>query len=183
GLGVGGKSGIGGAGWSGFTVRVIGRRADLSFEGAEYQACDINDFPRLREVIQGCHAVVHLAALPNPSMGAPQEVFRVNAQGTFNVFRQRLRRASAGSYRPARSTRPGSFTGWSQPRSTICPSMRITRSFRQTHIHFPSTLSRILGITSGGAKALPTLPTACHMWRRPACTIPSPSGGRSFNHW
>jgi nucleoside-diphosphate-sugar epimerase len=71
---------------SGFAVRVIGRRADLSFEGAEYQSCDVNDYPRLREVIRGCQAVVHLAALPNPSLGTPQEVFRVNAQGTFNVF-------------------------------------------------------------------------------------------------
>lgn len=71
---------------SGFTVRVIGRRADLSFEGAEYQACDISDYPRLREMIRGCQAVVHLAALPSPAMGTPQEVFRVNVQGTFNVF-------------------------------------------------------------------------------------------------
>lgn len=70
----------------GYAVRVIGRRADLSFEGAEYQPCDINDFPRLREVIRGCDAVVHLAALPNPAKGSPEEIFYANAQGTFNVF-------------------------------------------------------------------------------------------------
>jgi nucleoside-diphosphate-sugar epimerase len=71
---------------SGFAVRVIGRRADLSFEGAEYQSCDINDYPRLREVIRGCQAVVHLAALPSPAYGTPQDIFHINAQGTFNVF-------------------------------------------------------------------------------------------------
>jgi NAD(P)-dependent dehydrogenase (short-subunit alcohol dehydrogenase family) len=71
---------------SGYAVRVIGRRPDLSFEGAEYQVCDINDYPRLREAIRGCQAVVHLAAIPSPDMGTPQEIFHINAQGTFNVF-------------------------------------------------------------------------------------------------
>jgi len=70
----------------GYTVRVIGRREGMAFEGAEYQSCDINDYSRLREVMRGCEAVVHLAALPNPAQGAPEEVFRVNCQGTFNVF-------------------------------------------------------------------------------------------------
>ena len=71
---------------SGFGVRVIGRRANLSFEGAEYQSCDVNDYPRLREAIRGCQAVVHLAAVPNPSQATPEELFRVNASGTFNIF-------------------------------------------------------------------------------------------------
>ncbi len=70
---------------NGYAVRVIGRRADLVFEGAEYRSCDINDYPRLRESIRGCDAVVHLAAVPNPA-GRPEEIFHVNAQGTFNVF-------------------------------------------------------------------------------------------------
>ena len=69
----------------GYAVRVIGRRENLTFEGAEYQSCDVNDYPRLREVIRGCDAVVHLAAVPNPA-GRPEEIFHVNAQGTFNVF-------------------------------------------------------------------------------------------------
>lgn len=70
----------------GYAVRVIGRRPDMVFEGAEYLSCDINNYAQLREVIRGCDGVVHLAALPNPSAGTPEEVFRVNAQGTFNVF-------------------------------------------------------------------------------------------------
>jgi nucleoside-diphosphate-sugar epimerase len=71
---------------AGHKVRVIGRRADVVFEGAEYLACDINNYIHLREVIRGCEAVVHLAALPNPSSASPEETFRVNALGTFNVF-------------------------------------------------------------------------------------------------
>lgn len=70
----------------GFGVRVIGRKPDVHMEGAEYQVCDVNDYPRLRELIRGCDAVVHLAAIPNPAGGPPQELFHVNCQGTFNVF-------------------------------------------------------------------------------------------------
>ena len=70
----------------GYTVRVIGRRTDMEFEGAEYLSCDINNYPQLREVIHGFQAVVHLAAIPNPAGGSPEDIFRVNCQGTFNVF-------------------------------------------------------------------------------------------------
>lgn len=68
------------------TVIVIGRRSDIQIEGAQYQVCDVNDYPSLREVIRGCEAVVHLAAIPNPGVTSPEELFRVNCAGTFNVF-------------------------------------------------------------------------------------------------
>jgi len=68
------------------SVIVIGRRADMQFEGAQYLACDINDYPALREAARGCDAIVHLAAVPNPGVTTPEELFRVNASGTFNVF-------------------------------------------------------------------------------------------------
>lgn len=70
----------------GFSVLVIGRREGMEFEGADYAACDIGDYPRLREVIRGCDAVIHLAAIANPGAGTPEQVFAANAQGTFNVF-------------------------------------------------------------------------------------------------
>ena len=68
------------------TVIVIGRRTDIQIDGAQYQVCDINDYPSLREVIRGCDAVVHLAAIPNPGVTSPEELFRINCAGTFNVF-------------------------------------------------------------------------------------------------
>jgi NAD(P)-dependent dehydrogenase (short-subunit alcohol dehydrogenase family) len=71
---------------NGFSVRVIGRRPGIVFEGAEYQSCDINDYAHLREVIRGCEAVVHLAAIPNPTFGTPEQTFHINGCGTFNVF-------------------------------------------------------------------------------------------------
>jgi nucleoside-diphosphate-sugar epimerase len=79
---------------SGQRVRIIDRQAeqDLSeearelIERVEYATCDINDIDRLREQMAGCDQVVHLAALPSPAVGRPEEVFRVNADGTFKVF-------------------------------------------------------------------------------------------------
>ena len=71
---------------NGHSVVVIGRRPGMVIAGAEYQSCDVNDYPRLREVIRGCKAVVHLAAIPSPGMGTPEQIFNVNASGTFNVF-------------------------------------------------------------------------------------------------
>jgi NAD(P)-dependent dehydrogenase (short-subunit alcohol dehydrogenase family) len=70
----------------GYGVRVIGRRSGLAFEGAEYRVCDVNDYPALREAVRGCTAVVHLAAIANPGYGTPEEIFRINCSGSFNVF-------------------------------------------------------------------------------------------------
>ncbi len=70
----------------GHTLRVIGRRPGLVFEGAEYRVCDVNDYAALREAVRGFEAVIHLAAIPNPAFGTPEEIFRVNCSGTFNVF-------------------------------------------------------------------------------------------------
>lgn len=70
----------------GYSVRVIGRQEEVSLEGVEYLSCDIVDFGRLREAVRGCNAIVHLAALANPSRGTLEEIFKVNCQGTFNVF-------------------------------------------------------------------------------------------------
>jgi nucleoside-diphosphate-sugar epimerase len=72
---------------SGHTVRVIGRRAGVTLEQAEYQSCDINDYRALCDQLKGMEAVVHLAAIPHPSLAAGQEIFRVNCSGTFNVYR------------------------------------------------------------------------------------------------
>lgn len=78
----------------GYRVRIVDRLAeqDLSeearqlLERAEYATCDINNIDALREQMTGCDQVVHLAALPAPSVGRPEEVFHVNADGTFKVF-------------------------------------------------------------------------------------------------
>ena len=70
----------------GHEVRVIGRRAGLKVARAEYRQCDVTDIACLKVQAKGFDAIVHLAALGNPSLGPPEEVFRANCQGTFNVY-------------------------------------------------------------------------------------------------
>ena len=67
-------------------VRVIGRRPDMNIEGAEYRQCDVTDYDRLCEQMKDMEAVVHLAAIPHPAMGAGKEIFYVNCAGTFNIY-------------------------------------------------------------------------------------------------
>jgi nucleoside-diphosphate-sugar epimerase len=71
----------------GHHVRVIGRTEHITIEGAEYRACDVGDFERLRDTMRGMQAVVHLAAIRHPSMAPGQEIFRLNCSGTYNVYR------------------------------------------------------------------------------------------------
>jgi nucleoside-diphosphate-sugar epimerase len=71
----------------GFSVRVVGRSKNVAIPNAEYAACDIADYSRLREMVRGFDAVVHLAAVRNPFDAPSEQVFLANAQGTFNVYK------------------------------------------------------------------------------------------------
>ncbi|MFT7695750.1 MAG: nucleoside-diphosphate-sugar epimerase, partial [Candidatus Latescibacterota bacterium] len=57
---------------SGHDVRVIGLDDSMPIAGAEYRACDINDYASLRKQVKGIEGIVHLAALPHPSRGTPE---------------------------------------------------------------------------------------------------------------
>ena len=70
----------------GWDVRVIGILPDVEIEGAKYTQCDIEDYAKLREQVHGCHAIVHLAAIPSPISHPAQDMYRINTAGTFNVF-------------------------------------------------------------------------------------------------
>jgi nucleoside-diphosphate-sugar epimerase len=70
----------------GHEVRVLDLQIEAPIPGADCRAGDVTDFAGLREHIAGMEGVVHLAAYPHPSMAAGQEMFRVNVDGTFNVF-------------------------------------------------------------------------------------------------
>ncbi|MGC4069147.1 MAG: NAD(P)-dependent oxidoreductase [Polyangiaceae bacterium] len=49
--------------------------------------CDVTDVDGLAALARGCDAVVHLAALGTPWASSEEEIFRVNASGTFCVYR------------------------------------------------------------------------------------------------
>ncbi len=70
----------------GHEVRVIGRRAGIVIEGADYRTCDITDYDGLCQQMEGMEAVVHLAAIPHPALAPGQEIFRINCAGAFNVY-------------------------------------------------------------------------------------------------
>jgi nucleoside-diphosphate-sugar epimerase len=55
-------------------------------EGIDYRVGDITHFDQMREVVRGCEAIVHLAAIPNPIFVAPHELFQINVQGTYNIY-------------------------------------------------------------------------------------------------
>ena len=69
-----------------WTVRVIDKVDEIDIVDVEYAACDVTDFESLRTQMRGCELVVHMAALPSPTLGPGSEVFRINVAGTFNVF-------------------------------------------------------------------------------------------------
>ncbi len=70
----------------GHLVRVIGRGAGHTIPGAEYQVCDIRDYGALRAAMRGMEGVVHLAAIPHPSMGTGIEIFDANCGGSYRVY-------------------------------------------------------------------------------------------------
>jgi len=71
---------------NGWDVRVVDRKPEFEMAGIDYQVCDITNFDDLRDKMRGCEVVVHLAAIANPMFVAPPELFRVNVQGTYNVY-------------------------------------------------------------------------------------------------
>lgn len=47
---------------------------------------DVRDLPALRRAMQGCGAVVHMAALIDDDAGTPEEIIAVNLLGTWHVL-------------------------------------------------------------------------------------------------
>ena len=86
GLGTVGKAVVARLVGKGYAVRVIDRQPEAGLEGVEYTACDITDYPALRQQVRGCSGIIHLAALPQPSSSTAEEIYRINTAGTFNVF-------------------------------------------------------------------------------------------------
>ena len=55
-------------------------------DSAEFRQADLNDYPSLLRAFDGCAAIIHLAAVPDPGIVSPEELFRVNVLGTFNAL-------------------------------------------------------------------------------------------------
>ena len=70
----------------GWDVRVIGIEADCPISGVSYAQCDILDVPALATHVEGCDAIVHLAAIPSTRTHPNETLFNINVAGTYNVF-------------------------------------------------------------------------------------------------
>ena len=71
---------------NGWDVRVIGIEPDCDIDGATYTQCDILDFDALCGHVEGCDAIVHLAAIPTTQTHPNSALFEINVAGTYNVF-------------------------------------------------------------------------------------------------
>lgn len=67
-------------------VTVVDRLAPADTAGC-YQVLDLTSWETVNALAGDWDAIVHLAAIPNPFLGAWEEVLRVNMLGTFNVLR------------------------------------------------------------------------------------------------
>ena len=70
----------------GWEVRVIGIESDCPIEGVQYTQCDILDVAALASQVEGCDAIIHLAAIPSTRTHPNETLFNIDVAGTYNVF-------------------------------------------------------------------------------------------------
>ncbi|MFN2233032.1 MAG: NAD-dependent epimerase/dehydratase family protein [Anaerolineales bacterium] len=71
----------------GHEVRVLDLQCEPPIKGAECRQGSILDFASLHQHMQGMEGVIHLAAYREPSMAPETQLFQVNVDGTFKIFR------------------------------------------------------------------------------------------------
>ncbi len=94
---------------NGWDVRVIDLASECDIEGVSYAQCDILDFAALEKQVEGCDAIVHLAAIPTTMSHPESTVFEVNVAGSYNVFEAAER---AGVKRIAQASSINAFGGY-----------------------------------------------------------------------
>jgi UDP-glucose 4-epimerase len=63
------------------------RRAEPgSADSPEFRWADLKEPASLEKAFAGCDAVIHLAAVPDPGLVSPEELFKTNVLGTFNAL-------------------------------------------------------------------------------------------------
>ena len=94
---------------NGWDVRVIDLASECDIEGLSYTQCDILDFAALEKQVEGCDAIVHLAAIPTTMTHPESTVFEINVAGSYNVFEAAER---AGVKRIAQASSINAFGGY-----------------------------------------------------------------------
>ena len=81
----------------------------MRYSGVHYAHCDILDFAALSKQVEGCDAIVHLAAIPSTWTHPNPTVFEVNVAGSYNVFEAA---ECAGVKRIAQASSINAFGGY-----------------------------------------------------------------------
>src|ERR1035437_4882078 len=110
-------------------------------EAARYQMADLTDAGEAFAVIRGADAVVHVAAIPDPTGNPPQVVFRTNLMATFNVLEAAIRFDVKRFVNISSETVPGFFF----PEREFLPDYAPVDELHPMHPQDPYALSKRFG--------------------------------------
>ncbi|MBW4079238.1 MAG: NAD(P)-dependent oxidoreductase [Acidobacteria bacterium] len=115
---------------------------DRAPEGAaRYQMADLTDAGEAFAVIRGADAVVHAAAIPEPTGNPPHVVFRTNVMATFNVLEAAVRFGAERFVNISSETVPGFFF----PEREFLPDYAPVDELHSVHPQDPYALSKYFG--------------------------------------
>ncbi|MBC7517821.1 MAG: NAD(P)-dependent oxidoreductase [Microbacteriaceae bacterium] len=108
---------------------------------ADYQMADLTDAGEAFAVIRGADAVVHAAAIPEPTANPAHVVFRTNLMATFNVLEAAVRFGVRRFVNISSETVPGFFF----PERDFLPSYAPVDEAHPVHPQDPYALSKHFG--------------------------------------
>ena len=108
---------------------------------ARYQMADLTDAGEAFAVIRGADAVVHAAAIPEPTGNPPHVVFRTNLMATFNVLEASVRFGASRFVNISSETVPGFFF----PERDFLPEYAPVDEMHPAHPQDPYALSKYFG--------------------------------------
>jgi UDP-glucose 4-epimerase len=106
-----------------------------------YQMADLTDAGEAFAVVRGADAVVHCAAIPEPSGNPPQVVFRTNLMATFNVLEAAVRFGVKRFVNISSETVPGFFF----PERAFLPQYAPVDELHPIHPQDPYALTKYFG--------------------------------------
>ena len=100
-------------------------------EAEDYVQADLTDAGACHALVRGCDAVVHTAAIPQPTHNPPHVVFENNLLATFNLLEAAIAAGIPRFVNFSSETVPGCIFAYRRSSRTICRSTRTTRSARR----------------------------------------------------
>ena len=108
---------------------------------ADYRMADLTDAGDAFAVVRGADAVVHTAAIPEPTGNPPHVVFQTNIMATFNVLEAAIRFGVSRFVNISSETVPGFFF----PERPFLPSYAPVDELHPAHPQDPYALTKLFG--------------------------------------